>query len=47
MGKFLHWLQVRFKHWTKPAIPALIIGIPSDITRSHTDLVVENILLRQ
>jgi transposase InsO family protein len=47
MGKFLHWLQERFKIWTKPATPVLIIGILSDIKRSHTDLVVENMLLRQ
>jgi putative transposase len=47
MGKFLHWLQERFKHWTKPTTPVLIIGILSNITRSHTDLVVENALLRE
>jgi len=47
MGKILLWLQKRIKHWTKPATPVLIIGILSDITRSHTDLVVENALLRQ
>jgi hypothetical protein len=35
------------KRWTKPATPVLIIGILSDMTRSHTDLVVENALLRQ
>lgn len=47
MGKILLWLQKRIKHWTKPATPVLIIGILSDITRSHTDLVVENALSRQ
>ena len=47
MGKFLHWLQERIKHWIKPATSVLIIGILSDLTRSHTDLVVENALLRQ
>ena len=47
MGKILRWLQERIKHWTKPATPALIVGILSDLTRSHTDLVVENALLRQ
>jgi hypothetical protein len=45
MGKILLWLQKRIKHWTKPATPVLIIGNLSDITRSHTDLVVENALL--
>jgi len=47
MGKFLHSLQERIKHWIKPATSVLIIGILSDLTRSHTDLVVENALLRQ
>lgn len=47
MGKFLHWLQERIKHWIKPATSVLIIGILSDLTRSHADLVVENALLRQ
>jgi putative transposase len=43
MGKILHWLQERVKHWTKPATPGLL----SDLTRSRADLVVENALLRQ
>jgi putative transposase len=47
MSKFLHWLQERIKLWTRPATPGLIIGILSDLTRSRTDLVVENALLRQ
>ena len=47
MGKFLSWLQEHTKHWTKPATSTLISGILSDLTRSRTDLVVENALLRQ
>ena len=47
MGKFLSWLQEHTKHWTKPATSTLISGILSDLTRSCTDLVVENALLRQ
>jgi len=47
MAKFLLWLQERIKLWTKPANPVLIIGILSALTRSRTDLVVENMLLRQ
>ena len=35
MGKILHWLQERIKHWTKPATSVLIIGILSDLTRSR------------
>jgi hypothetical protein len=47
MGKILLWLQERIKRWTKPATSVLIIGVLSDLTRSRTDLVVENALLRQ
>jgi hypothetical protein len=47
MGKFLHWLQERIKHWIKLATSVGIIGILSDLTRSYTILVVENALLRQ
>ena len=47
MSKFLAWLQNRIKHWIKPAAPALISGLLSDLTRSRTDLIVENALLRQ
>ena len=47
MGKILLWLQERIKHWTKPATSVLIIGALLDLARSHTDLVVENALLRQ
>jgi putative transposase len=47
MGKIFDWLRERIKLWTKPATPVLIIGILSDLNRSHTDLVVENALLRQ
>ena len=47
MGKIVDWLQERIKHWTKSASSVLIIGILSDQTRSRTDLVVENALLRQ
>ena len=47
MSKILGWLKERIKHWTKPASSVLIIGALSDLTRSHTDLVLENALLRQ
>ncbi len=47
MGNILPWLQERIKHWIKPAIPDLILGVFSDITRSRADLMVENALLRQ
>ena len=47
MGRILLWLQERVKLWTKPATPVLAIGLLSDLTRSRTDLLIENALLRQ
>ena len=47
MMGILPWLQEHIKHWIKPATSILIIGIFSDLTRSRTDLIVENALLRQ
>ena len=47
MDKILLWFQERIKLWIKPATSILIIGVLSDLTRNHTDLVVENALLRQ
>ena len=47
MDKFLLWLQERIKRWTKPITPVLISGVLSDLTRSRSDLIVENALLRQ
>ena len=47
MGKILYWLQERYKLWIMPVNSVLIIDLLSDLTRSHTDLVVENAWLRQ
>jgi putative transposase len=47
MDKILLWLQERIKLWIKPVTSVLIIDLLSDLTRSQTDLVVENALLRQ
>ena len=47
IGNILHWLHERIKFWTKPASSVLTIGTLLDITRSRTDLVIENALLRQ
>ncbi len=44
---FLFQLQQRIKHWAKPATLCLISGALADLTRSRTDLIVENALLRQ
>ena len=40
-------LHHRFVDWTKPAIPVLILGTLSDFSRSTSELVAENALLRQ
>lgn len=47
MRKFLFRLQECIKSWIKPATPVLIIDLLSDLTHSRTDLIVENVLLRQ
>jgi hypothetical protein len=44
---FLFRLQQRIDHWAKPATPSLISGALKDLTRTRTDLVIENALLRQ
>lgn len=47
IDKFISWLQEHIRRWTKPATSTLVSGLFSDLTRSRTDLVVENALLRQ
>jgi putative transposase len=47
MGEILHCLYERIKHWTEPATSILINSLHADFTRSHTDLVVDNVQLRQ
>ena len=44
---FLFQFQQNLKHWAKPATLSLIAGIISDLTRSRSDLIIENALLRQ
>ena len=46
ISNILHWLHEGIKFWTKLATSVLISAI-SDLTRSRTDLVIENALLRQ
>jgi hypothetical protein len=41
------WFQQVIKDWIKPSNPSLFTGTLSDLTRSRTDLFVENALLRQ
>jgi putative transposase len=44
---FLFQFQQHIKHWAKPVTLSLISGFISDMTRSCSDLIVENALLRQ
>ena len=44
---FLFQFQQKIKQWAKPATQSLISGVFSDLTRSRSDLIVENALLRQ
>jgi hypothetical protein len=44
---FLFQFHQHLKHWAKPATLTLIAGVLSDLTRSRSDLIVENVLLRQ
>ena len=43
---FLFQFQQHINHWAKPAPLSLISGVISDLTRSRSDLIVENALLR-
>jgi len=40
-------VSAKNKQWAKPATQSLISGVLSDLTRSRSDLLVENALLRQ
>ncbi len=44
---FLFQFQQKIKQWAKPATLSLISGVISDLTRSRSDLIVENALLCQ
>ena len=41
------WSHHSFRRWTKPVTASLAIGALTDMTRSRTDLVAENAMLRQ
>ena len=46
-SKLIGSIKLRIKQWTKPVTTGLVTGILSDTTRSRTDLIAENALLRQ
>jgi hypothetical protein len=39
-------VQEEMKRWTKPIAQTVVVGAITDLTRSKTDLVLENALLR-
>ena len=41
------WFQKLIRQWAKPVNPSPILSVFSDLTRSRTNLVVENAMLRQ
>ena len=43
----LHALSFRFTRWTKPLTSSLPLSTLTDLSRSKTELVAENVLLRQ
>ena len=46
-GLCLQSLHHRFIAWTKPGTTSLMLGVPTDLARSKSELVAENALLRQ
>jgi hypothetical protein len=43
----MHYLNERYKQWTKPDTASLVTGMVMDATRSKRDLIAENAFLRQ
>lgn len=41
------WLETRFKQWTRPAVSHQVIGTLADLKRSKSELIAENMFLRQ
>jgi len=41
------WLEAQFKQWTQPTKTTQVAGILSDLTRSKSELIAENMFLRQ
>jgi putative transposase len=44
---FAHYLNKRYKRWTRPDTESLVVGTLVDATRSKRDLIAENAFLRQ
>jgi hypothetical protein len=47
MRKGVACLESRFKQWTKPARPGQVLSPLADLSRSKSELIAENMFLRQ
>ena len=47
VGTHVMVLRARFLHWTKPLTSPLLLGTFADLSRSKSELIAENALLRQ
>jgi hypothetical protein len=51
LKSLLTWITARIGHWlrawTKPANPSLVVGMLTDLPRNRSQLIRENLLLRQ
>ena len=43
----IHYLNQRYRQWTKPDTTSLVTSTLVDVTRSKRDLIAENAFLRQ
>ena len=43
----MNWLEAQFKRWTQPAQTSQVVSTLTDMTRSKSDLIAENMFLRQ
>jgi putative transposase len=47
IARGMAWVESRFKQWTKPAKRNQVMSIVSDLKRSKSELIAENLFLRQ
>ena len=47
LTRYISRVKKHIKQWTRPATASIVIGLLSDASRSHRDLIVENAMLRQ
>ena len=47
LNPLIHYLNQRYRQWTKPDTTSLVTSTLVDVTRSKRDLIAENAFLRQ